>query len=241
MRKILLLLLLGFGFGIMAQEAPKKRPADEAYERGDEKAKVRYEYLVKSANRKDQKFDIYFIGDSITHGWSHNRRGRKAWAEYFNDMNIGNFGVSGYRTGNVIWLLQNGILPEKQQPKLFVLLIGTNNMKTHTATEIAGGIEAIVKLINQMRPNAKILLVGVLPRGKEPNDYRTEAEEINAIIAKMDNGKTIRYFYFGDKLLNPDKTISPEIMNDFLHLTERGYEMWAEAMKPIMLEMLKEN
>ncbi|MDR2512617.1 MAG: hypothetical protein LBD01_02320, partial [Puniceicoccales bacterium] len=56
-------------------------------------------------------FDVMFIGDSITEGWE--KKGRAAWTEKLAPLNAANFGISGDRTGHVLWRLKNGELEGK--------------------------------------------------------------------------------------------------------------------------------
>src|SRR5262249_4224884 len=149
----------------------------------------------------------------------------------FVPMKAANFGIGGDRTQHVLWRLQHGEL-DGIQPKVIMLMIGTNNSGSNTAAEIADGIKAIVAEIHKRSPKPKVLLLGVFPRGEKPNPAREKLKEVNQIIAKLDDGgKTVKYLDIGDKFMQPDGTISKDIMYDFLHLTEKGYGLWADAVK----------
>jgi lysophospholipase L1-like esterase len=101
------------------------------------------------------------------------------------------------------------------------------------------GIATIVTTFRVTFPEAKVLLLGVFPRGAEPTSpYRESIREINALIANLDDGEHVRFMDIGDRFLEPDGSISVEIMADGLHPTERGYEIWAEAVMPTFREML---
>ena len=60
---------------------------------------------------------------------------------------------------------------------------------------------------------------------------------INEIIAKLDDGKSIRFLDVGDKFVEKDGTISKDIMPDALHLSKKGYEIFAEAFHPLLVEL----
>ena len=84
-------------------------------------------------------------------------------------------------------------------------------------------------------PNATILLQGIFPRGKSATDpARAKIKAINEIISKLQDGKNVLYVDFGEKFLSPDGSISPEVMGDYLHPTGKGYQIWADALQPIV-------
>ena len=179
--------------------------------------------------------DFLLMGDSITDGWR--GKGKAVYAEHFEPLKAANFGIGGDRTQHVLWRLQNGEL-DGITPKLCMLMIGTNNGKD-SAEDVAAGITAIVKELQKKSPSTKVLLLGIFPRGEKPNAGREKNDKVNTIIAKLDDGgKTVKYLDIGGKFLSEDKTISKDIMPDFLHLTEAGYKLWAEAVLPTLKEML---
>ncbi len=179
--------------------------------------------------------DLVFVGDSITDGW---RGGGKAvWQKTWSKDHPLNLGISGDRTEHVLWRMKNGEL-DGYKAKLFVIMIGTNN-GGDSAADVAAGITAIVKEIQSKQPQAKILLLGIFPRGEKPNPARTKNEEVNKIVAKLDDGKALKYLDIGDKFLTADKTLTKDIMPDALHPNLKGYEIWAKETDPIIQQMLQ--
>ena len=84
-----------------------------------------------------------------------------------------------------------------------------------------------------------MLLLGIFPRGAEATDpLREPIRQINSIISALDDGEYVRFMDIGDRFLEPDGSISTEVMGDALHPTERGYEIWADAVMPTFREML---
>jgi len=189
-------------------------------------------------------FDVLFTGDSITDGWRNNPQ-RKIFDATFGPLKAANFGLSGDRTQHLLWRLQHGEFEGLTLPPVVVLMIGTNNIGQKDNPEppasAVAGIQAIVKEIRKKSDHAKILLLGVFPRGQKPEDpFRGMIKEINAAAAKLDDeGKSVKFLDIGEKFLQPDGTISKEIMHDYLHLTEKGYQIWADAIKDTLVEMLK--
>jgi lysophospholipase L1-like esterase len=190
--------------------------------------------------------DVLFLGDSITDAWGgkgHNEKaaGTQVFAKEFGPLKTVNFGIGGDRTQHVLWRLQNGELGNYFQPKVVMLMIGTNNSRDNSAEEIAEGIKADVSEIHKLSPKTKVLLLAVFPRGEKPNPQREKLKRVNEIIAKLDDGgKTVKFLDIGDKFLPPsaDGVLSKEIMPDFLHLSPKGYQIWADAVKGPIKELL---
>ena len=65
-------------------------------------------------------------------------------------------------------------------------------------------------------------------------------KSINETIAKLDDGSRVHYLDIGQSFLEKDGAIAREIMPDFLHLSRKGYRIWAEAMEPTLWSMLDE-
>ncbi len=228
---------IGFLTTLPARSEDKKadNPATKLLDRDNQ----RHKQFVERAKKGD--VDVLFLGDSITQGWE-GKDATPIWKKNFDPLKAANFGIGGDQTGHVLWRLTEGKELEGIQPKVAVIMIGTNNTRLHTAEQIAGGIEAIVKEINKQRPETKILLLGVFPRsGKATDPIRAKIKEINKTIAKLDDGKRVVFLDIGDKFLEPDGTITREVMMpDNLHLLGKGYQIWADAITPTLEKMLKQ-
>jgi len=185
--------------------------------------------------------ECLLMGDSITDWWR--RAGLAVYEANFGGLDCANFGIAGDRTQGVLWRMQNGEL-DGYSPKLMMLMIGTNNLSgrsssPNTPAEIAMGVATIVSTFRIRFPDAKVLLLGVFPRGAEAsNPYRASIREINTLIAALDDGEHVRFMDIGDRFLEPDGSISVDVMADGLHPTTRGYEIWAEAVMPTFRQML---
>ncbi len=192
-----------------------------------------HEKFVAIAKQGD--VGVLFLGDSITAGW----KGHGGiWTNAFGAYKPANFGIGGDRTQHVLWRIENGEL-EGIKPKAAVVMIGTNNSSVDSAEGIAKGITKIVETIRAKTPDTKILLLAVFPRGEKPNSTRDKLKDVNARIAKLDDGKKVFFLDIGDKFLQPDGTLTKEIMPDFLHLSPKGYQIWADAISPKLAELMK--
>ena len=176
---------------------------------------------------------LIFDGDSITDGWQ-GTGGKAIWDARYGKLNAFDFGISGDRTQHVLWRLAQGQV-DGMHPKLIAIMIGTNNLGSNTPEQIAEGVQAIVAEYRKRCPEAVILLQAIFPRGLEAtNPARAKIKEINSIISKLDDGKNVIYIDFSDKFLNADGTLPPEVMPDFLHPNAKGYEIWADAIQPVI-------
>lgn len=218
------------------------QPPDVAAEKFGADGKVNAGFTASHAKfvgiAKEGKAQLVFLGDSITAGWAGN--GKEVWPKAFGAYTPANFGIGGDRTQHVLWRIQNGEL-DGIKPKAVVIMIGTNNSGQDPAEGIAKGVTAIVETVRAKQPQAKILLLAVFPRGEKasPNPGRDKLKQVNAIIAKLDDGKNIFYLDIGDKLMQPDGSLAKEIMPDFLHLSAAGYQIWADAISPKLAELMK--
>jgi len=203
-----------------------------------------------NARVQEGNADLIFIGDSITQGWEVN--GKSVWEEFYAKRNAVNLGISGDRTQHVLWRLDHGNV-EGINPKLAVLMIGTNNSGTNTSEQIAEGVKLIVEKLRAKLPNTKVLVLAVFPRGANvdasknktekgfPDDKNRKVNEgANAIIQKLADNKNVFYLDIGPKFLGDDGTLSRDIMPDLLHLNDKSYRIWAESIEPKVKELMGE-
>ncbi len=189
------------------------------------------------ADALKNKPELILLGDSITMRWPPEMMNRD-----LGKFKPANFGYGGDWTQNVLWRVQNGII-DKVKPKIAVLLIGTNNISNkYTNKEIVEGTKAIIAEINKKSPKAKIVLMGIFPRGKSirNNRYYERIKIINKSLEKLCDNKKLFYLDIGSKLVEPDGSITREMMRDGLHIGPKGFEIWGAALKPL-LEKINEQ
>jgi len=176
--------------------------------------------------------NVLFMGDSITDFWRNadgNYAGKPVLDKYFGQWKVANFGIAGDTTQGVLYRLKDGE-GRGFSPKAVMLMIGTNNTGRNSAAEIAEGIGAVVLELQQDFPNAKILLLGVFPRGRAADPVRATIADINKTIAKLHDGNRVHYLDIGKGFLDADGNIPTDVMSDGLHPTMKGYEIWAKAV-----------
>jgi lysophospholipase L1-like esterase len=200
---------------------------------------------------KKGEAQLVFLGDSITQGWEGN--GKEVWGKTWAPLKAANFGIGGDRTEHVIWRLQNGNF-DGIKPKLVVLMIGTNNtghngrlaaehggaVYASSAEQTAEGVKMILDILGKKLPETKVLLLGIFPRGATKDDaMRKQNVATNNLISGFADNKRIYFMDIGNTFLQPDGTLSKDIMPDLLHLNAKGYQMWADAIEGKVKELMK--
>lgn len=222
-----------------AQAIPQHVATTPVHRLADQWWKDRHENCVKITQAKDT--EIVFLGDSITQGWE--TTGKAAFEKHFAHRKVGNFGFSGDRTEHVLWRLENGEIMGLD-PKLIVILIGTNNVGhgSSTPTQTIDGVQAILSKLRTGLPQAEILLLSVFPRAEQASDpLRKAVVEISAGTKKFTEADPkIHWLDIGDKFINADGSIKKEILPDALHLTPEGYEIWAQSMIPVIDKIIQQ-
>ena len=209
-----------------------------------------YDWYARHAQVKalirTQPVDLVFIGDSITHMFgglppSPVHRGSNVWERYYGARRAVNLGFGWDRTQNVLWRLENGEF-EGLHPKAAVLLIGTNNRtgtqnaRENSPAEIAEGIEAICRSIHARSPATRIVLLSVLPRS--PAYFVEPLREVNRRIAQLDALGYVTFLDLWPAFAEPDGLPKKELMADTVHPNARGYEVWAQALEPLLSTIL---
>ena len=219
---------------------------------------ARHDQKVKEVRSKN--YDVVMVGDSITHtlgelGGKYEPM-KKVWNKHFLPLNTINLGYNGYRTEQILWNLQNGELEFKKSPKVFILLIGTNNTddrhfkKVHNAEEIFTGTKAIVTTIQKRHPKTKILVLRIFPRGGDdekgisPPAFNSSPKCIETcrqageLTRQLADGKKVFWLDINKIFLQEDGSINTELMWDLLHPSPSGAETWVSAIMPTLRKLL---
>jgi lysophospholipase L1-like esterase len=236
MRTFTLAVLMVVGAAPAAAQRP---PADQVAPRTDPNSALAHKQLLEKA--KAGRIDIYFEGDSIVRRWGATDYPDLLanWKQNFFGWNAADFGWGADQTQNILWRLENGEL-DSLHPKVIVLLAGTNNVGSMaTADDVTRGLEAIVRTMRAKAPEATIIVTAIFPRN-DNMALMPMIDQINANLARLADGKKIRYLNINDKLADADGKLFDGMMNtrDKLHPALPGYQVWADALKPIFTELL---
>ena len=219
---------------VVAPSLASATPSDANYKAHPEWNK---ECEDRVAAMKGKPCDIMFIGDSITQnfveepkgGW--NLVGKSVWDKHYTNRNALNFGVGADATQHVLWRLDHMDVKEFN-PKVAVILIGTNNTKD-TPQDIANGVKAVIRKTEAVFPGAKIILLGILPTTRES----VRMADANKIIQTFGDNERVFYFDLGARM-TPMNGNWKGVGHDHLHLTPEGYELWASSMEPLLTRLV---
>jgi lysophospholipase L1-like esterase len=225
---------------------PWDLPADQPVFRTDANSLVAHSQLLAKA--KQGGVDVYFEGDSITRRWGAIDYPDLLanWKQNFFGWNAADFGWGADRTQNILWRLENGEL-DGVNPKVVILLAGTNNVSDLTApgsideraSDVTRGLQAILHVIQEKAPAATIIVMGIFPRN-DNMALTAVIDRINGNLSKFADGQKIRYLNINDKLADSDGMLRDGMMNakDKLHPTVEAYQVWADALKPVLTKLL---
>jgi lysophospholipase L1-like esterase len=209
--------------------------------RTDRNSQLAHKQLVDEAGRGG--IDVYFEGDSITRRWRATDYPSflANWTKNFYGWNAADFGWGGDCTQNILWRLANGEL-DGVNPKVIVILAGTNNVGKTPAdaakvAEITQGIKALVDVCRAKAPSAKIVLMAIFPRNDSLLVGPT-IDQINQNIAKLADGNTVRFLSVNDGLADRNGILFEGMTVDKLHPSLKGYQVWADGLRPILTELL---
>jgi len=196
--------------------------------------------------------DVVLIGNSITHFWGglpqlkyadgklRQPNGPNAWASVFGNRRVLNLGFGWDRTQNALWRLDHGEL-DGLNPRYVIIDIGTNNTsqtdhaRMNTAAEIVEGIQAVCLRVRSKVPHANIIVMNIFPREKDPNNpRRILINDINKQLNAFAAEQRVTLVDIGPKMLAADGTFLPGMMLDYTHPTDKGYQVWADAIRPLI-------
>jgi lysophospholipase L1-like esterase len=230
---------------------PPAAPADQPRARIDRNSHLAHQQLLAKARHGG--IDVYFLGDSIIRRWGalDYPEFLAHWRRTFHGWNAANFGWGADRTENILWRLENGEL-DGVSPKVIVILAGTNNVGKDPGpgpgpgpgsgddakvADVTRGVKAIVDACRKRAPGAIIILTAILPRRDNPA-VMPIITRINANLARLADGRSVRFLDVGPRLADTNGVLSDGMTVDGLHLSLKGYEAWAEALRPVLTELL---
>lgn len=219
-------------------------PADQyvpvtaaAVARDDEGWQARARLLEAAAVKAQPAFMI--MGDSITQRWEQN--GKEAWEKSLAPLKACNFGIDGDGTEHLLWRIRHSGLGQRYKPRVVALLIGVNNIGAgFLPNDVILGLAACVKAVRTQSPETKVLILGVFPTAQSGDDgVRATIREVNKGYAALADRQSVFFADLGGAFLEPDASISPAVMDDFLHLTPKGYGLYAKELVPLVQNLLK--
>jgi lysophospholipase L1-like esterase len=217
--------------------------------RTDENSRLAHTQLLDKARRGG--IDVYFEGDSITRRWGTSDAAYRTffdhWTRSFFGWNAANFGWGGDTVQHILWRLTEGEL-DGVHPKVIVVMAGTNNVggmprqgvDTAVVENVASGMKVMLELMQRKAPAAAVILMGITPRTDSAGgaSVMPTIDAINERYARFAEGPRIRYVNINAQLARTDGAPREGVTVDGLHLSLTGYQVWADALKPVLTELL---
>jgi platelet-activating factor acetylhydrolase IB subunit beta/gamma len=181
---------------------------------------------------KNDGFDVLFLGDSITRRWEDNI---DLWNTYFLKYKACNFGVGQDCIQNVKWRILNGEL-DGINPKLAIILIGTNNLDKNSKIEIVLLVKDIISITREKLPNTKIVLLGIFPRCEDDKrlSYMKSIKKINSRLKKVYRFTNISFYDVGKVVFIDKRQINTNLLEDGIHPNRQGYQKLGPYLQKII-------
>ena len=188
---------------------------------------------------RGKRVDVVLLGDSIMHFWEWKHP--KSWAKFTAGRRVLNLGYGGDFTQNVIWRVEHGEL-DGYEAKCVVVMIGTNNntFKDTNPENVAAAVEKIVAMVRERQPKAKVVLHPIFPRGRSAESTKHAAararnDRTNELLKRFAerDGKVI-WIDFNDRFVDESGWVPKSLMADEIHPTDAGYDIWMEALSPVL-------
>ena len=162
-----------------------------------------------------------------------------SWAEFFQNSNIKNRGISGDITEGILFRISE--ITESQPLQVF-LMIGTNDLANGKTKEFTfNHICKIVKEINIQSPRTDVIVQSLFPVNPEFEKFSGHTgntEKIKWINQKLSiwcsKNETIYIDIFQHLKNYNDDLLNTSYSYDGLHLNGSGYKVWADAIRHLL-------
>lgn len=195
-----------------------------------------------TATLQGKQLQLLLLGNSITQGWGGNRKavsykpGKQAMDQALGENQWESAGISGDRTYNLLWRIRYGNY-NSGHPQNAVIAIGINDLigESVTPEQVAQGIIAVASEARKQLPDTRIILMGLLPSGKEGKSaIRVKCDKIHQILAQT-KLKGIEYVNPTKWFAEADGTMKEGLYGgDYIHLTDAGYTVWAKEIAKLI-------
>jgi len=206
-------------------------PRDDGYFYG------KHAEFVEHTRNNGDRINAIFMGASITDWFPDD-----LFATY-GQLGAVNYGVAADGIEHAWWRMQNGEIEgiENSVRLLVISDCGSNNAGNgFTAEEIAQGYTAFFAWVRQAMPNAKILVMGLMPRDNGFTDRWIRLADVNIRNSKHDDGTRVRYLDLTNQFAREWGVVDPGLYDgDQLHLSRAGYERWHELITPLFRDMMQ--
>jgi lysophospholipase L1-like esterase len=187
-------------------------------------------------NTRKTNPDVIILANSIVHYWGGlpargnvPAMGEESWQQNLAPLKVQNAGFGWDRIENTLWHVYHGILDEFKGRKILVK-IGINNVGMNTDEEIVNGLQFLLTQIRKRKPQAEIIMAGLLPaRNREER-----VEALNAKIKEMAMKNNFRFVDYSKAFLKDGKIDASLFLQDGLHPNKAGYDVMGREVKKVL-------
>ena len=171
---------------------------------------------------------IVFVGSSSIVRWD--------LAKYFPEFGASaiNRGFGGSVAADALYYVDRIVLPYK--PRMVVYYSGDNDVESPISPEqIATAFIEFERKVHKVLPAARIVYISIKPslRRWAFQDKMTQANEM--VKSHIGTRRDITYLDVVSPMLGADGKPRPELfVQDGLHMTASGYEVWTAALRPLL-------
>ncbi len=172
---------------------------------------------------------ILFVGSSSIRMWK--------TQESFPDYPVINRGFGGSHISDVNFYMNDIVL--KYKPRVIVFYAGDNDIAGgKSPQQVFEDYLSFVKTVKENLPDIRVIYIPIKPSIARWNMW-PDMERTNALI--KDYSQKNSFLYVADTatpMLGTDgKPKSGLFLDDGLHLNEKGYVLWTEILKPVLVEI----
>jgi lysophospholipase L1-like esterase len=169
--------------------------------------------------------NLVFIGDSLTEYFD--------WQERFPEYRVINLGISGEPVEGLLDRLDR-VRSRINDPDIIFVMTGINNIAMEQY-DISGDYKEIVSKLTSWFKNSKIVVQSVLPVRLEWVNNNV-IKDINRHLKKIADEFSAEYLdVYGLFIDSHGKPMRENLLDDGVHLSEKGYEVWAGAVAKSLL------
>jgi lysophospholipase L1-like esterase len=188
-----------------------------------------------------RRADVCFVGDSLTEFW--NAQGKLSWQSEFRRWRAVNCGIAADRTEHILYRL--GALDlGKAQPRVMVLLMGTNNLGMENPDPpetVAKACRAAVRYIHRVSPETRIVLLTIPPSGGEAGSaLRRSIRVTNELLRPLGSESMVTVMDTYSPFVDSKDDWLRGMTLDGTHFSADGYAVLARVLKPRLVELLGE-
>jgi len=189
-------------------------------------------YREDDRSHEQEFVDVLFLGSSSIHGW-------KTLQQDMVPLTVLNRGVNGIRIQEIVANADALILPHKF--RALVLYAGENSMplQDYSVEMLVESLQRLMKILQEAERDVPVFYISMKPSPKRAWHWEKMQRGNGLLEAYAKTQSRLSYVDVARDMLDSDGTVKPELFReDGLHLNDRGYLIWRNRLRPILLSAL---